>query len=124
MKPLYRLPLVTLITSMFAAIPALAQDPVAIDAKHHKIEFENEQLRVLRITFAPGEAAPMHEHPCAIAVGVQDGALVFTYADGSTRDAVLKQAQVTVAKPTKHQVENKSGKPVEVILVEMKTGTC
>ena len=110
--------------SLMAVTVAHAQDPVAVDPKHHKVEFENDQVRVLRITFDPGETAPMHEHPCAIAVQIRDGSLDFTLADGTSRQALLKQGQISTAKPTKHQVENKGDKPVEVILVEMKTGKC
>ena len=112
------------VIALFATNVALGQDPVAVDPKHNKVEFENDQVRVLRITFDPGEKAPMHEHPCAIAVGIRDGTLEFTHPDGTSRSAPLKQGQVLTPKPTKHQVENKSDKPVEVILVEMKTSKC
>src|ERR1035438_4135139 len=38
------------------AQPAAAgkADPVKVDAKHYKVEFENESVRVLRISYAPG----------------------------------------------------------------------
>ena len=101
-----------------------AQDPVVVDPKHHRVEFENDQIRVLRISFKPGESAPMHDHPCATAVGIHDGTLQFSFPDGTSRSAPIKQGQVIVAKPTKHQVENKGDSPVEVILVEMKKGAC
>ena len=38
--------------------PAFAQDPVKIDPAHHKVELENADVRVLRITFGPGERRP------------------------------------------------------------------
>ena len=31
------------------AVPALAQDPVQVDPKHYKVEFESANVRVLRI---------------------------------------------------------------------------
>ena len=43
-------------------------DPVKVDAKHYKVEFENESVRVLRISYAPGEKSVMHYHPNAVAV--------------------------------------------------------
>ena len=46
-----------------AAAPALAQDPVAVDPDHYKVVFENDQVRVLRITYGPQEESVMHEHP-------------------------------------------------------------
>ena len=43
--------------------PAVAQDPVKVDSAHHKVELENAQVRVLRITLDPGAKTPVHEHP-------------------------------------------------------------
>jgi hypothetical protein len=33
-----------------AAGAAVAQDPTQVDAKHYKVTFENDQVRILRIT--------------------------------------------------------------------------
>ena len=32
-----------------------AQDATKVDPKHYKVEFENDEVRVLRITYGPGE---------------------------------------------------------------------
>ena len=32
-----------------------AQDPVKVDPKHYKIKFENNEVRILRINYGPGE---------------------------------------------------------------------
>jgi hypothetical protein len=45
---------------------AIAQDPTVVDAKHYKVMFENEQVRVLKITYGPKEKSVMHEHPNGI----------------------------------------------------------
>ncbi len=37
-------------------------DPVKVDPKHYKVEFENDQVRVLRVQIGAKETAPMHEH--------------------------------------------------------------
>jgi quercetin dioxygenase-like cupin family protein len=37
-------------------------DPLKADPKHYKLEFENDQVRVLRVRFGPGEKGVMHEH--------------------------------------------------------------
>lgn len=101
-----------------------AQDSVAVDPQHHKVEFENEHVRVLRIEFGPGEMSQMHQHPCAVAIGISDSDLIFHLPDGSTKPAKLKHGQVIVAKPITHNPENKTQTPAEVILVEMKDGGC
>ncbi len=38
---------------------ALAQDPVNVDAKHYKVMFENDQVRVLKIHYNPKEKSVM-----------------------------------------------------------------
>jgi quercetin dioxygenase-like cupin family protein len=103
---------------------ALAQDPVKVDPAHHKVEFEDNQVRVLRITFGPGETSIMHSHPCLIAIGVTNSSLLFHFPDGSARNAELRIGQVVVAKPTTHQPENQTSEPSEVIVVELKSGNC
>jgi len=42
--------------------PATTLDPLKVDAKHYKIEFENDQVRVFRVKIGPHESTPMHEH--------------------------------------------------------------
>lgn len=105
---------------MACAVPALAQDPVKVDANHYKVEFENESVRVLRIKIGPGEKSIMHQHPNAVAIFQSSGKGKFTFPDGKTeeRDIVAGQAIWTPA--TVHQPENTGTTPFEVILVELK----
>ena len=42
------------------AIPALAQDPVKVDPQHYKVEFENANVRVLRVKVGAGEKSMRH----------------------------------------------------------------
>ncbi len=69
-----------------AAFTAKAQDPVKVDPKHNKVEFENAQVRVLRFTVGPHEKSPMHEHPANIVVFLTDAHVKFTYPDGKTEE--------------------------------------
>src|SRR5687767_3027089 len=43
-------------------LPVTALDPVAVDPQHYKVELENEFVRVLRVSFGPGEKGARHEH--------------------------------------------------------------
>ena len=99
-----------------------AQDAVAVDPKHHKVELENDQVRVLRITLPPGEGSVMHSHPCGVVIGLSDTSLMMHLPDGATRETSLKQGQVLMIKPTVHNPENQSSNPAQVILVELKSG--
>src|SRR6185436_8077554 len=104
------------------AIPALAQDPVKVDSQHYKVEFENANVRVLRVKIGPGEKSIMHRHPNAVAIFQSNSRSKFTFPDGKTeeRDIVAGQAIWTPA--TTHQPENIGSDAFEVILVELKTG--
>lgn len=98
----------------------LAQDPVKVDAKHYKVEFENENVRVLRATYGPHEKSIMHEHPDLVAIFVTEGNLKFTTGDGKSETRQVKAGQTMWNPATKHLPENLSDKPFEVILVELK----
>jgi hypothetical protein len=42
--------------------PVTRLDPVAVDPQHYQVDFENEFVRVLRVTFGAGEKGARHEH--------------------------------------------------------------
>ena len=116
-----RVLLVTLVAAAIAApLVVIAQDPVKVDAKHYKVEFENDQVRVLRITYGPGEKSVMHEHPGAVAVFLSGGKVKFTNADGTTQEQDTKAGTSQWTPAGKHLPENIGTKPFEVLLVEVK----
>ncbi len=97
-----------------------AQDPVKVDPQHYKVEFENAQVRVLRIHYGPHEKSVMHSHPNSVAVFLTDGQVKFTYPDGKTEDVQVKAGQTQWTKAGKHLPENTGDNAFELILVEMK----
>ncbi len=99
---------------------AMAQDPVKVDSKHYKVEYENEQVRVLRITYGPHEKSVMHEHPAGVAVFLTTQKGKFTLADGKTLERDWKVGDARWIPAEKHLPENLSDKPLELILVELK----
>jgi quercetin dioxygenase-like cupin family protein len=104
----------------FVAAPALAQDPVKVDPQHWKVEFENDQVRVLRFKGGPHEKSPMHEHPNTVFVSLTGGKTRFTLPDGKTRESPRKAGEVVWAPAEKHSSESLSDKPQEGILIELK----
>jgi quercetin dioxygenase-like cupin family protein len=107
---------------LMSAIPARAQDAVKVDPKHYKVEFENDQVRVLRISYGPGEKSVMHEHPGSVAVFLTDGQVKFTEPDGKSREVPAKARTTVWEAGGKHLPENVGGKSFELILVELKSG--
>jgi len=106
---------------VFLAVSTLrAQDPVQVAPKQCKVEFENEQVRVLRWKTGPHEKTPMHEHPAMVSIALTGGNTLFTLADGTTSEVKTKAGQVTWSAAEKHSSESLDGKPSELIQVELK----
>jgi quercetin dioxygenase-like cupin family protein len=110
-----------LLSLMLISRGVSAQDPVKVDPNHYKVEFENDQVRVLRITYGPHEKSVMHDHPNTVAVFLTNGNVKFTLSDGKTKTEPAEAGQAIFAPAGKHLPENLSDKPLELILVELKT---
>jgi len=114
------LPIIVALTS-FAASPAWAQDPTVVDSAHYGVVFENDQVRVLRITYGAHEKSVMHYHPAGVAVFLTDAKVKFTLPDGQTAQVEGKARDAIWTEAGAHLPENLSDKPNELILVEIKT---
>lgn len=99
---------------------AKAQDPVQVDPKNWKVEFENDQVRVLRVKIDPHGKLGMHEHPANLLITLTDGRVKDVFPDGKTAEREFKAGQATWRPAVKHANENLTDKPTESILVELK----
>lgn len=95
-------------------------DAVTIAPHLHEIIFENDKMRVLKVTVKPGDKADMHWHPENINYIVSPGRLRFTKPDGSTVDVDLADGQVTSSPESSHAVENIGETEVQTVQVELK----
>jgi hypothetical protein len=99
----------------------MSTDPLEVDPKHYKLEFENEQVRVLRINYGPHEKSFMHEHPPGIVVVLSDCDFRFYLPRGNKQEIIGKAGQIiTFEEAFEHLPENLSDKPFEAIYVELK----
>lgn len=103
-----------------AVLPVMAQDPVEVDPDHYKVEFENDRVRVLRITYGPGDKSVMHEHPDGVAVFVTASHVKFHLPDGSTEEVQRNAGEAGWVPGGSHLPENVGDQPLVVILVELK----
>ena len=95
-------------------------DPVAVDPKHYKVEMENDQVRVLRITYGPHDKSVMHGHPDALAVCLTDLHARFALRNGKTEERRAKAGETIWTPAEEHLPENLSATRLELILVEIK----
>src|SRR5688572_25969286 len=90
----------------WVALPAGAQDAVKDDPAHHKVEFENDQVRVLRVTIPAGDKTLVHEHPASVAVFVNGARTRVTPVGGKADETPRKVGEVVSVAAVKHVVEN------------------
>ena len=96
-------------------------DPVKVDPKHYKIEFENRQVRVLRVKIGPHEATPVHHHALnRVVTYLTDQDFRITSADGKAERSQHKAGDVVWGGAVTHKEENLSDKPFEVVVTELK----
>ncbi len=98
----------------------VGQDPVKADPRHYKVEFENDRVRVLRVSYGPNEKSVMHGHPAMITVSLTNRDLRFTSPDGRTKHILGGPGEVLWYDAHEHLPENLSSKPYEGIHVELK----
>jgi mannose-6-phosphate isomerase-like protein (cupin superfamily) len=102
---------------------AVAQDAAVLDSTHYKVEFENDDVRVLRITYGPGEKSVMHSHPASVVVFLSGGTGRMTLPDGTTEDFEVMAGVTAPNPPAVHQPENIGDVPFEIIQIELKNAS-
>ena len=88
--------------------PATKLDPVVVDAKHYKVQFENEQVRVLRVHYNAHDEGVEHQHVLN---------RVVLYLNDQTG---AKADDVRLGGPGIHTERNTGDQPADRIAVEIK----
>lgn len=90
MKRIIALVVFVCVSLMLAYGSALAQDPIKVGPNIYKKLFENNRIRMLEVTFAPGDSIAFHSHPDHAVYVVTGGTLRVTTSEGKTMVADLK----------------------------------
>jgi len=114
------LSVVAVIALAGTAVVLRAQDAAKVDAKHYTVAFENDQVRVLKAHYGPGEKSTMHSHPNTVAMFLTDAKGRFTFPDGKSEDFNGKAGDVIWNEAKVHLPENIGDKAFDVVLVELK----
>ena len=99
----------------------MTDDIVVIAPEQHTVIFENDKIRMLRVTVKPGDKVGMHRNPKNVNYILQPGTLRLINADDSSIDVELAVGQVIPAPEGAHAVENVGDTQVQTICVEMKS---
>ena len=101
--------------------PQLIQDPVQVDSRHYKVEFENDRVRVLRIHYGAHEKSVMHSHPDSVTIFQSDVHCRFGFPDGTTQEHRFRAGETMFTLAGSHLPENLGDGSLDVILVELKS---
>jgi hypothetical protein len=94
-------PLLLLAAVVGAAVPT-PLDPVRVAPHIYELEFENEQVRVIRQTIRFGETQPLHAHPDRLLVYLQTCAWLEDDGNGGERMQEFKYGAVAWAEAETH----------------------
>jgi quercetin dioxygenase-like cupin family protein len=97
-----------------------AQDAVKADPAHYTVVSENDQVRILKVHYGPGEKSVMHSHPDSVAVFLTNAKVKMTLPDGKTQESDVKAGDAQFTPAATHLPENIGTGEVEMILVELK----
>jgi hypothetical protein len=97
-----------------------ANDALKLDGKHYTLEFENDQVRVLRMKLGAHQATPPLEHPRnTVAIFLTDEAARTTDGSGVVASVTHKAGEAIWQIPVTQKIENVSDQPLEMVLVEL-----
>jgi beta-alanine degradation protein BauB len=103
-----------------AAEPPVPGDPLEVGAGKYRLAFEDENVRVMDVTFQPGDTIGLHQHPDHAVYVVGGGKLKVTTADGSEQTYELGAGQSLFLPAEAHGAENVGDTEVKLAVVELR----
>jgi quercetin dioxygenase-like cupin family protein len=104
-----------------AKVATTGLDPLKVAPNLYKLEFENPQVRVFRVSMPPHVKVPLHQHMLnRVVVYLTDQNTSTTPDGGATDVAHHKAGEASWGGPAKHREENLSDQPFQAVVVELK----
>ena len=99
----------------------MSLDPVVTNPQHYKVVFENERVRVLEYTDAPGERTTPHRHPDSVMYTLSSFRRRL-HAGDQHRDVEMAAGFTGWLPAQEHAGENIGDTETHVLFVELKDG--
>jgi hypothetical protein len=97
------------------------RDALQADPQHYRLEFENDKMRVLRLTLKSSETVPMHDDKDAFVVCLNECHLRFTSPNGRSEDIHMEAGAARWIFGDTRYEKNLGTKPVEMLFIETKS---
>ncbi len=95
------------------------QDPLNVASNAYKFVNENDRMRILRVTFQPGEVAKMHHHPQHMAYVLKGGRAKLA-SEQNTQEMDLKEGTAVFLDAQNHETTNIGNTVIDLLIVELK----
>ena len=103
------------------AVPFPASmDPMVVASDTHKIVFENERVRVMEVTFQPGQKIAAHTHPDHFVYELSAGQVTISKPDGTSHVVDMMPGRVVWINAGIHWAVNSGSSVVKLLLTELK----
>lgn len=100
---------------------AIDLHPEKVSPDIYKVLLDNEHVKVLEVTFAPGQSDSKHDHYPMTAYVIEGGKAQITLPDGTVSERDIPTgATMHNSTITRHQVKNIGENTMKVLLVEQK----
>jgi len=96
-----------------------SNDPMVTASNVYKLLNENDNARVFKATFKPGDTAKMHHHPDHMVFVLKGGNIKLTSA-GKTDELDLSEGAVVFLDEQNHEATNTGNSTAELLVVEFK----
>jgi beta-alanine degradation protein BauB len=94
-------------------------DPVTTNPGHYRVRFENDRVRVLEYTDAPGDRTTPHDHPDSVMITLTSFGRRL-HAGDAHRDVHITAGTTAWLPAQQHAGENIGDTPTHVVFVELK----
>jgi quercetin dioxygenase-like cupin family protein len=97
-----------------------AMDAMQVASNVYERLLENDRVRMLKVTFKPGDKAAMHHHPDHAVYVVKGGKLHFSYPSGNPESMELESGKAIFLDAQTHEATNVGDTEIELVVVEIK----
>lgn len=98
------------------------RDALRVDAAHYQLEFENERMRVLRLTLKADESSRLHDSRDALVICVKECHVRLISPTGRVEDVHIEAGKSRWIFGESRSEKNLSTQPAEILFVEPKAG--
>jgi len=108
---------------IFVALLSLVAGQLHAQGNASRPEFENDRIRVLRVTLKEKESRPAHDAPDTLIVCINECHVRLGKSSGQFHDVHMESGETRWIPAYKRSETNIGDEPAEIVLVEMKRTT-